>query len=209
MKLIIATPSPYARKARIALNEKGVAFEEEITVPWNPGTSAPAYNPLGKIPILIADDGRVVYDSRVILAYLDTLPGTVPMFPADALLRVDALQIEALADGICDAVVLISLEARRKAQLQSRDWVARQSTKVDAGMAELDRLLGVRTYLVGDHFSIADIAAGAALRYTTLRFAEHPWRTHYPRLAVYSDRLEQRPSFQKSVPSAQTIVEIG
>lgn len=209
MKLIIATPSPFARKARIALHEKGVPFGEEITVPWNPGTSAPEYNPLGKIPILICDDGRVVYDSRVILAYLDTLPGTPPMFPAEPMLRIDALQIEALADGVCDAVVLIAIEARRKAELQSSDWVSRQSVKVDAGMAELDRLLGDKTYLVGGTFSVADIAAGSALGYTALRFPAHPWRTLFPRLAAYWQRLEERPSFQKSRPSAQTIVEIG
>jgi glutathione S-transferase len=209
MRLIIATPSPYARKARISLHEKSVPFVEEITVPWNPGTSAPDFNPLGKIPILICDDGRVVYDSRVILAYLDTLAGTPPMFPADAMQRIDALQIEALADGVCDAVVLIAIESRRKANLQSRDWVTRQSAKVDAGMAELNRLLGARSHFVGDAFSVADIAVGSALGYTALRFPEHPWRTQFPRLAVYWQRLEERPSFQKSRPSAQTVAEIG
>ncbi len=209
MRLIIASPSPYARKARIALHEKGLAFTEELTVPWNPGTVAPAHNPLGKIPILILDDGQTVYDSSVILEYLDTVAGTTAMIPAAGTDRVQAKQYEALADGISDAVVLIALEARRKPELQSRDWVARQRAKIDAGMAELDRVLGDRKWLVGEAFGLADIAAGSALGYTALRLADHPWRETHPRLARYSDRLEQRASFQKSRPASQAIVEIG
>ncbi len=209
MRLIIASPSPYARKARIALHEKSLPFVEELTVPWNPGSVAPAYNPLGKIPILILDDGQAIYDSSVILEYLDTVAGTHALIPAAGSERVKAKQMEALADGISDAVVLIALEARRKPELQSRDWVARQRAKIDAGMAELDRVLGEQLWLVGTAFGLADIAAGSALGYTTLRLADHPWRRAYPRLAAYADRLEQRPSFQKSQPAPQTIVEIG
>jgi glutathione S-transferase len=76
-------------------------------------------------------------------------------------------------------------------------------------MAELDRVLGEREWLVGNELGLADIAAGSALGYTALRLADHPWRVTYPRLARYADRLEQRPSFQKSRPAPQTIAEIG
>ena len=86
---------------------------------------------------------------------------------------------------------------------------ARQRAKVDAGLAELDRCLGERQWLVGDSFGLADITAGSALAYVTLRLPDHPWRATHPRLAVYSDRLEQRPSFARSRPAPQTIVEIG
>ncbi len=209
MKLIIASPSPYARKARIALHEKALPFVEELTVPWNPGTVAPTHNPLGKIPILLIDDGTALYESSVILEYLDTIAGTVPLIPLAGALRVQAKLMEALADGVSDAVVLIALEARRKPDLQSRDWVVRQRAKVDAGLVELDRILGNRDWLVGDTFGLADIAAGSALGYVTLRLPEHDWRTSLPRLAAFSDRLEARPSFAMSRPAPQSIVEIG
>ena len=209
MKLVIATPSPYARKVRIALHEKGIACEETVDVPWNPGSVAPALNPLGKIPILILDDGRAVYDSRVIVEYLETLARPPALIPADAADRIAVKQIEALADGICDAIVLIAIEGRRKAALQSRDWIARQRAKVEAGVAALDDLLGTRPWFVADTFGLADITAGCALGYLDLRLPDFSWREHFPRLVALDHRLGKRPSFASTTPSAQSIVEIG
>ena len=209
MKLIIATPSPYARKVRIALHEKNLAFEEIVDIPWNPGTAAPALNPLGKIPILILDDGRTIYDSRVIVEYLDTLGHPPQLIPDDPGQRIAVKQIEALADGICDAIVLIAIEGRRKAGLQSGDWVARQRAKVDAGTRALNDLLAGKTWAVGDALSLADVAAATALGYLDLRLPDFPWRTFYPELVAFEARLSARPSFRRSQPSAQTIVEIG
>ena len=209
MKLLIATPSPYARKARVALHEKGIAFVEEITVPWNKGTRAPEFNPLGQIPALILGDGRSIYDSGVIVEYVDTLADAPRLIPSEPGERVAVRQIDALADGICDALVLIVIAGRRRRELQGRDWVARQRAKVDAGMAELARFLSAGRYFVGDRFTLADIAAGATLAFAALRFPESDWADRYPNLARFSERMEARPSFQKSRPSPQVVEEIG
>lgn len=209
MRLLIAAPSPYARKARVALHERGIGFEEEMTIPWNKGTNAPDHNPLGKIPVLILDDGRAIYDSRVIVEYVDTLRGGMRLIPDDPGERIDAKLIEAIADGVADAIVLILIESRRKANLQSRDWVARQRAKVDAGIAELARQLGDKSYFVGDRFTLADIAAGAVLAYAALRYPESDWATRYPTLAAFSQRMEARPSFRKTRPGPQFVEEIG
>ena len=125
MKLIIAKPSPYARKVRIALLEKRIPFETLIDVPWNPGTRAPSFNPLGKIPVLVLDDGRIVHDSKVIVEYLETLDLPPRLIPLEPLRRVAHKQIEATADGVCDAVVLIVLEKSRAPALRSADRIAR------------------------------------------------------------------------------------
>ncbi len=209
MKLIIATPSPYARKVRIALHEKNMTFEEIVDIPWNPGTTAPALNPLGKIPILILADGRAIYDSRVIVEYLDMLGRQPQLIPDDPAQRIAVKQLEALADGICDAIVLIAIEGRRKIGLQSGDWVSRQRAKVDAGTRALNEALTGKTWAVGDKFSLADITVATALGYLDLRLADFPWRTLYPDLVAFEARLSARPSFQRSRPSAQSIVEIG
>jgi hypothetical protein len=116
MKLIIATPSPFARKARIALLEKGLAHEILVQNPWQTSIAA---NPLGKVPALLLDDGRVIHDSGVIVEYLETLGVPPPLLPADPGLRVLHRQIEALADGICEAVVLVVTERARPAEKQS------------------------------------------------------------------------------------------
>lgn len=209
MKLIIASPSPFARKVRIALHEKALPFEEVMDVPWNPETVAPAHNPLGKIPVLLLEDGRAFYDSRVIMEYLETLDLPPRLIPLDPQGRLDVRQIEALADGICDAVVLIVLEQARKPGLQSADWIARQTRKVALGVAELARLLGQGPHFHGETLTLADIAAGVALAYLDLRLPDHRWRPDFPALAAFSDRLEARPSFARTRPFAQTIAPVG
>lgn len=209
MKLITATPSPFARKVRVALIEKRLPFEEIVDTPWNPEAVAPAHNPLGKIPVLILDDGREIYDSRVIVGYLETLEAPPALIPSDPAARVEVRQIEALADGVSDAVMLTVLEQNRRAGLQSGDWLARQRRKIEQGTAELARLLGGRAQFVGDGFTLADIAAGAALGYLDLRLPEYRWRADLPALAAYSDRIEARDSFARTRPAAQTIAPVG
>ena len=208
MKLIIASPSPYARKVRVALIEKGLAFEEVMDEPWSATSMAPDWNPLGSIPILLLDDGRALHDSRVIEAYLDTVapPALIPEDPAA---RIAALQAEALADGIADAAGLLVLEEHRRPGMQSAEWQARQRGKLGRGTAELARLLGERERFVGEALSIADIAAASTLAYLDLRRPELHWRTDHPGLAAFSDRLEARESFRRTQPYAQTITPVG
>lgn len=208
MKLVIAKPSPYARKARVALIEKGIPFETEIDVPWNPGTEAQHLNPLGKIPILVLDDGRVVHDSKVIVDYLETLGRLPSLIPSDPSLRLAHKQIEATADGVCDAVVLIVLERSRAPALQSTDWVSRQLRKVEAGTSALAHELGPRQWFVGSEFGLADIAVGCMLGYLDLRLVEFDWHSRHPNLAVFAERIFTRPSFAATIPETQQITEV-
>ncbi|MDX1711186.1 MAG: glutathione S-transferase N-terminal domain-containing protein [Rhodovibrionaceae bacterium] len=209
MKLLIATPSPFARKVRVALHEKSLPFEEVVDTPWNPDSAAPDHNPLGKIPVLLTDDGQSLYDSSVILEYLDTLEAEPKLIPAEPQARIRARQIEALADGICDAVVLIVLEQSRKEGLRSRDWMTRQRRKVEHGVAALAGFLDSNTWFVGAGMSVADVAAGACLGYLDLRLPDFEWRGPYPQLAAFSERMEARESFKLCRPSAQTIAPVG
>jgi glutathione S-transferase len=205
MKLVIAKPSPFARKVRVALREKGLAFEEIVENPWAAGTAVPGTNPLGKIPALILGDGRIVYDSKVILEYLETLGRPPQLIPADPDLRIAHKQIEALADGISDAVVLVVLERSRPTDLQSGDWIGRQTRKIEAATVELARLLGASEWLTPSGFGLADVAAGCALGYLDLRFPEFDWRSPHSALASYFARLDARPSFAATRPEAQPV----
>jgi len=208
MKLVIASPSPAARKVRVALIEKGLDFEEVMDEPWNPTAQAPRWNPLGTVPVLILDEGRVLYDSRVIEAFLDTLapPALIPEDPGP---RIEALEAEALADGIADAAILLVLEEHRRPGMQSAEWQARQRRKLARGTAELARLLGDRPHFVGDGLSIADIAAASTLAYLDLRQPEFHWRPAHPNLAAFSERMEARESFSRTRPYAQSIAPVG
>ncbi|MEL6373173.1 MAG: glutathione S-transferase N-terminal domain-containing protein [Pseudomonadota bacterium] len=207
MKLIIATPSPYARKARIALFEKGIRHDAVVDVPWNTGTTAPAYNPLGQVPILIPPDHAPVYDSRVILQYLEMHTPEPALLPQDPQARLRHLQLEALADGLNDAIVLHVLEDARKPELRSADWKTRQRAKIDAGLKGLNTIVeaGGGAYVVDDAFGLADIAIGCALGYAALRLPDLRWQQTYRALYLYSTGLEARQSFQATQPVSQGI----
>ncbi len=205
LRLISATPSPYARKVRIALAEKGIPFELLTEVPWDGTTQTPQHNPLEKLPVLLLDDGDSVYESRFILEWIEAkLPGP-PMLPDGLDDRLFARRVEVVSDGVCDALVQLFIERHRPAEQQSPEWKARQMRKVDGGMRALAGWAGTRTFIVGDRFGLADIAAGTVCRYLDVRFPDYPWRTDHPHLAAYSDRMEQRDSFRGSVPVPQVI----
>lgn len=207
MKLISATPSPYARKVRIALIEKGLPFELVTEVPWDSTTSTPRYNPLEKLPILVLDDGTTVYDSRFILQYLDLKHPQVSLLPSDVDDRIEALRLEVLCDGICDAVLLTFFERMRAEAARSPEWLARQRRKIDGGVRDMARLVGHRSFAVGNGFSLGDIAVGTALGYLAVRFPEFDWRRSYPNLAQFCDRIGQRASFAATVPVPQKITD--
>ena len=225
LKLLIARPSPFARKARVALREKGIAHEEIIDNPWLPGNGVAANNPLGKVPVLFLADGTTLHDSKVIIGYLETLPAKVKLLPPPGAARVAHRQIEAVADGVCDAVVLLVLERARS--VQSAEWNARQMKKVEAGCAMLEQ--GLRqaqrqaqqeaqqearqpaqraappAWLVEDSYGLADIATGCALGYLDLRLSEFDWRTRHPQLAAFFAHIDARPAFAATRPEAQAI----
>ena len=205
MKLISATPSPYARKVRIALAEKGLAFELVTEVPWNEDTRTPLHNPLEKLPILLLDDGTSVYESHYILEYLEVKHPAPPLLPADPDGVLEAKRLQVLGDGICDAFVLLFFERMRPAAHRSAPWMARQRRKVEGGVREIARSIGSRAWAVGDRFGLGDIAVGTAMAYLDVRFPDFEWRGNFPDLALYVDRLGERPSFRSTVPVPQKI----
>lgn len=203
-RLISATPSPYARKVRIALAEKGLPFALLTEVPWDSTTTLPRHNPLEKLPVLLLPDGGSVYESSYILQWLELKHPETPLLPEGIDGTLAARRYEVLCDGVCDAMVLTFFERQRGAGA-SQAWLDRQRRKIDGGLAEIARLLGDRDWAVGEGFSLGDIAAGTVVGYLAVRFPELPWRERHPNLAALSDRLEARPSFRDSVPYAQTI----
>ena len=206
-QLLSATPSPYARKVRIALAEKGIPFELLTEVPWDNATKTPTYNPLEKLPVLITEDGRSVYESRYILEWLEVQHPTPAMLPAAIEGKLAARHMEVLADGVCDAFVLMFWEMHRKPEHQSPEWIARQRRKVDGGLREIARLIGTREFAVSDRFGLGDIAAATVVGYLAVRFPQLDWRGAYPNLAAYSDRMERRASLASSRPEPQKITD--
>jgi glutathione S-transferase len=205
MQLISATPSPYARKVRIVLAEKGIPFELVTEVPWNSTTATPKYNPLEKLPVLILDDGSSVYESRFILEWIEAKYPTPPMWPKDVDGMLFARRTEVVVDGTCDALVMLFWERHRPVEQQSTEWKARQMRKVEGGLRAIAEWVGTKEFILNDTFGLADVAAGTLCRYLDVRFPDYPWRQTHPALSDYSDRLEQRPSFMGSVPVPQKI----
>jgi glutathione S-transferase len=200
LKLIASKTSPYARKVRVALAEKKIEYQMVESSGAPVDNPLHAWNPLGKLPVLILDDGTHLFDSRVIVEYIDLVSPVSRLIPEPARQRIAVKKWEALADGICDATALIVNERRRPANQQSGEWIARQRRKIDEGTAELARELGDRAWCYGENCSLADIATGCALGYLDLRYAELDWRDLYPNLARLAEKLGKRASFADTIP---------
>jgi len=199
LKLVASKTSPYARKIRIILAEKQLPFEFVPENVWDAATRIGDFNPLGKVPALVTDDGEHLFDSPVIAEYLDTLGGT-RILPASGIERARAKRDEALGDGIADAGIAVFLERKRDATRQDPAWIARQLGKVETGIAALSRELGTKQYLRGDSLTLGDIACGCALFWAEFRMPELNWRQKYATLDAWAKRLEARPSFASTRP---------
>lgn len=201
MKLLASKTSPYARKVRILLAEKQIPFELVEESAWNAQSTVPRFNPLNKVPVLVLDDGTALYDSSVIAEYLDPL-GAPVFIPPAGLDRAKVRRDEALGNGITDAGLTIFLERKRPANLQDPAWIARQKSKVEAGIAALERELGGKAYLHGDAMTLGDIACACALLWLEFRLPEFGWRRAHAALGRWIERLEARPSFAETRPPA-------
>jgi glutathione S-transferase len=200
MKLIAALGSPYSRKVRIVLAEKKIEYELIIDSPGDPATKVPQYNPLGKIPVLVLEDDSTLFDSRVIVEYLDNASPVGRLIPDDTRARIQVRRWEALADGCTDAANAVVVEKRRPADKQSAEWIARQQGKVDRALKAMADELGARAWCAGDHYTLADIAVGSALGYLDFRMQDINWRKEYPNLAKLAEKLNKRASFVDTVP---------
>jgi glutathione S-transferase len=205
MKLVIATPSPFARKIRVIMREKKIKFEEIIDVPWNADTLTLGLNPLGKIPILVREGQDPLFDSKVIAEYLDNFKPNPLFYPTNLEENTYAKLLETVADGICDSIVLIFLENSRKETLRSKTWVKRQEKKICEGVKYLANNLQEKKYFVGNFFSIADISVFTCLEYLDLRFPKFKWRDKYPNLVSYWEIHQNRQTFLETKPIAQII----
>jgi glutathione S-transferase len=200
MKLIGSLTSPYTRKARVVLAEKKIDYQFVIDSPWTEDTQVANYNPLGKVPVLVMDDGSTLFDSRVIVEYLDSVAPNKRLIPQSGRARVLVKRWEALADGVMDAAAAAFLEAKRPEAERSAAWIARQREKIALGLNEMARDLGEQAWCRGNAMTLADLACGCALGYLAFRFPDIDWRATYPNLARLYDKLMQRPSFAETVP---------
>ncbi len=201
MKLIGSSASPYVRKVRVVLAEKKLDYAFELENVWIAETRIHLANPLGKVPCLIMEDGSPMYDSRVIVEYLDTLTPVCKLLPPNGRERADIKVWEALADGVLDAAILARLEKTlRPAEQQSAAWIERQMTKVHASLSVMAANLGDAPFCKGNHYTLADVAVGCTLGWLAFRFPEIGWRDDYPNLARLFDKLSERQSFKDTVP---------
>jgi glutathione S-transferase len=206
MKLLGSLASPYVRKVRIFMAEKKLDYEFVLEDVWSKDSTIVQSNPLSKVPCLIMEGGEAVFDSRVIVEYLDTLSPVGKLIPANGRERAEIKTWEALADGVCDAAILVRLEknmpAVRSEQQQSAVWIARQMDKVNAGLEAMARGLAEKPFCGGNSYSLADVAVGASLGYLDFRFPHISWRDEYPNLTKLMAKLAQRQSFIDTAPPA-------
>lgn len=201
MKLIGSIASPYVRKVRVVMAEKKIDYEFVLEDVWSANTLIQLSNPLGKVPCLIMEDGGAMFDSRVIVEYLDTLTPVGKLIPVQSRERAGVKCWEALADGVLDAAILARQERTlRPAAEQSQMWINRQLNKVNAGLHSMSAGLTDTPFCVGNHFTLADVAVGCSLGWLSFRFPDINWRDDYPNLAKLFDKLAERPSFKDSMP---------
>lgn len=205
MQLIGSLTSPYVRKVRIVMAEKKLDYQFVLEHVWAPDTRIQDYNPLGKVPCLILEAGEAVFDSRVIVEYVDMLSPVGKLIPATGRERAEVRTWEALADGVLDAAIAIRLEQtwehRPEAQ-RCQAWVDRHQQKINQALIAMERGLGDQAWCTGAHFSLADIAVGCALGYLDFRFPSLDWRARHPSLQRLSDKLATRASFVDTLPPA-------
>ncbi|NBU49100.1 MAG: hypothetical protein EBS47_03180, partial [Betaproteobacteria bacterium] len=190
MKLIGSLASPYVRKVRVVMAEKKLDFQLVLEDVWGSDAILQS-NPLGKVPCLVMEGGEAVFDSRVIVEYLDTLSPVGRLIPGTGRERAEVRTWEALADGVLDALIAIRLEntwAGRRPEQRSSAWCERQMTKVHASLKAMDAALGDKAWCSGTHYSLADIALGCVTGYLDFRFPDVDWRAHHRHLARHHDK---------------------
>ncbi len=204
MKLIGSNTSPYTRKVRVVMAEKKLDYHLVQEDVWAAESTISQSNPLGKVPCLVMEGGEAVFDSRVIVEYLDTLSPVGKLIPAQGRERAEVKTWEALADGLMDAALLARMEVvfkgRTEAQ-RSQPWIDRQMGKINAVLIAMSTGLNDKPYCSGIHFSLSDVAVGCALGYLDFRFSEVAWRANYTNLAKLQDKLLLRSSFIDTQPN--------
>ena len=202
MKLIGSLTSPYVRKVRIVMAEKRLDYQLELEDVWSSDRIL-ACNPLGKVPCLVMEGGEAVFDSRVIVEYLDARSPLARLIPESNRERTEVRTWEALADGIIDAAILARLEANwpgRSPEQRSQAWIDRQMKKVQASLEAISTGLAAKPWCNGIHMTLADVAVGCALGYLDFRFPELGWRNDHANVARLAEKLNARKTFIDTAP---------
>jgi len=201
MKLLASLTSPYTRKVRIVLAEKKIECDMELVDVFPVENPVNAHNPLGKIPTLLLDDGTPLYDSRVIVEFLDGKSPISRLIPEDMRERVAVRRWEALADGVLDAGLLVRYESLRDKRERSAAWSEKQLARMRRGMAQMSAELAERPWCHAERYSLADIAVGCCLGWLGFRKpGDVDWNREYPALARHYEKLMARPAFADTVP---------
>ena len=199
MKLYYSSTSPFVRKVNVLAIEVGLDKQLEwvATNPWQAEDKLTAENPLSKIPTLITDDEKVIYDSRVICEYLDSLHDGVKMIPLDANARWQVLRLQALADGILEAGILRFLERKRSADQQSKDFDDMQKNSVERGLDFLETTVSEWD----DKLDLGVLSVACTLGWLDFRFSEDNWRANRSNLANWYEQFAKRPSITNTIPT--------
>lgn len=200
MKLIGSYTSPFVRKISVMLLEKGITFEFVNESPWVADSQVPDYNPLGKVPALVTAEGKIWYNSAMIAAYLESLHLAPAFLPADPAAALEVRQLETLADGVCDAALLVFRELQKSSPLQSAEEIARQREKIARGLNALEAAATSAKWLNGRDISLADIATVCMLGYLNFRHILPGWQSNRPALVRLADTLFTRASFSHTEP---------
>ncbi|ADO46426.1 glutathione S-transferase [[Enterobacter] lignolyticus] len=199
MKLIGSYTSPFVRKISVLLLEKGIPFEFINELPYNAENGVARYNPLGKVPALVTDDGECWFDSPIIAQYIELLNITPAMVPREPKAALHIRQLESLADGIMDAGLTIVRELARPAAQQSETELLRQREKITRSLDALEGYAADGT-LKADETNLATIAVACAIGYLNFRHVSPGWCAARPHLVKLVDTLFQRDSFARTEP---------
>ena len=202
MKLYHSPASPYVRKVMVLAHETGLLPKIEIvgvsTTPMAPDAAVASANPVKKIPALVTDDGMALFDSPVICEYLDSLNTGRKMFP-DGKARWEALRLQAAADGMLDAALLVVYESRfREEAMRNQAWTDAQLAKIDGALDAFEAAADS----FGDRVDIGTISVACGLGYVDFRLGHRNWRASRPKLAAWYERFSARPSMAATTPPA-------
>lgn len=201
MKLIGNYTSPYVRKISVILLEKGLTFEFVNVNPWVDDSPAPQFNPLGKVPTLITDEGEQWFDSPIIAQYLELLDITPEIIPRDPKAALKVRQLEALSDGILDAALTSVREKFRPPEQQSEEILVRQREKIGRALDMLEQYAADGT-LTAEPLNLANISAACAVGYLNFRRVSPGWCVNRPHLVKLVEKLFLRESFARTEPPA-------
>ncbi|WP_295031775.1 glutathione S-transferase N-terminal domain-containing protein [Shewanella sp.] len=200
LQLIGVARSPFVWKLRVILVEKGLAYTLVDEYPSATNDAIIKYNPLGKIPVLLTETQQVLCESKFIAQYLTSFTGGINLVPTEMNQVIEAQQVEVVADGICDAMIAIIYEQRRDEKLQCADAVQLQFEKILRGVSFLNTQIDAKSWMVGDHFSIADIASVTAYTWLKSRYEDYAWQAEFTSLDAHASKILVRESMQVTHP---------